>query len=212
MPDEPTVKRTIAFFDGQNLFNAAKYAFGYTWPNYHPLKLDKAICTQQGWHLDIACFYTGVPRSQNDVGRYTFWTNKLAQMKVDGVQTFSRMLQYRNQIVILPSGEQSTVQTSKEKGIDVRVALDVIASAYNATCDVALIFSQDQDLSEVADDVRDIAKQQKRWMKVACAYPVGPNYSNRRGINGTDWIQIDKATYDNCLDPRNYRPNQGTTN
>ncbi len=211
MSAEPSVKRTIAFFDGQNLFNAAKYAFGYTWPNYDPLKLAEAICVQQGWQLDIACFYTGIPRKQNDPGRYTFWTNKIAQMKVDGVQAFSRQLQYRNQTVSLPDGGHSTVQTSNEKGVDVRIALDVIASAYHATCDVALVFSQDQDLSEVADDVRDIASQQNRWMKIACAYPVGPNYNNRRGINATDWIPIDKLTYDACIDPRNYRPNRGTT-
>ena len=32
MPAEPPVKRTIAFFDGQNLFHAAKDAFGHVWP------------------------------------------------------------------------------------------------------------------------------------------------------------------------------------
>lgn len=39
MPAEPPVKRAIAFFDGQNLFYAAKYAFGYSWPNYDPILL-----------------------------------------------------------------------------------------------------------------------------------------------------------------------------
>ena len=33
MPTEPGVKRTIAFVDGQNLFHAAREAFGYTYPN-----------------------------------------------------------------------------------------------------------------------------------------------------------------------------------
>ena len=27
-----------------------------------------------------------------------------------------------------------------------------------------------------------------------------------RGINGTDWIRIDRATYDACIDPNDYRP------
>ncbi|HEX7549996.1 MAG TPA: hypothetical protein VF579_05440 [Candidatus Methylomirabilis sp.] len=30
MPPEPTVKRTVAFIDGQNLFHAVREAFGYT--------------------------------------------------------------------------------------------------------------------------------------------------------------------------------------
>jgi hypothetical protein len=33
-----------------------------------------------------------------------------------------------------------------------------------------------------------------------------PTTENRRGINGTEWIHIDRATYDACLDPNDYRP------
>ncbi|HJT32057.1 MAG TPA: hypothetical protein VJ783_08370 [Pirellulales bacterium] len=51
MPAEPAVKRAVAFFDGQNLFYAAKYAFGYNWPNYDPLKLAGIVCQKQGWQL-----------------------------------------------------------------------------------------------------------------------------------------------------------------
>ena len=71
--------------------------------------------------------------------------------------------------------------------------------------DVALIFSQDQDLSEVAEEMREIAREQRRWIKVACAFPSSPTSRNRRGIEKTDWIRIDRATYDACLDRRDYR-------
>jgi hypothetical protein len=79
VPAEPTLKRTIAFVDGQNLFYAAKKAYGYPYPNYDPKKL-------------------------------------------------------------------------------------------------------------------------------ACAFPISPTAENRRGINSTDWIRIDRATYDVCLDPNDYKP------
>ncbi len=36
MPAEPTTKRAIAFFDGQNPFYATKEAFDYSYPNYDP--------------------------------------------------------------------------------------------------------------------------------------------------------------------------------
>ena len=78
MPAEPAVKRAIAFFDGQNLFYAAKYAFGYSWPNYDPLKLAQAVCQAQGWQLLKTCFYTGVPSSDDDLFWNHFWTAKLA--------------------------------------------------------------------------------------------------------------------------------------
>jgi hypothetical protein len=47
---------------------------------------------------------------------------------------------------------------------------------------------------------------QNRWIKVASAFPSSPTSINRRGIERTDWIRIDRATYDACLDRRDYRP------
>ena len=81
----------------------------------------------------------------------------------------------------------------------------------NNACDVALIFSQDQDLSEVADEVRAISVQQNRWIKVTCAYPTSPTYNNTRGINKTDWYPFNRALYDACLDPRDYRCQTGSS-
>ena len=87
-----------------------------------------------------------------------------------------------------------------------RLALDVVAAARDNACDVAMIFSQDQDLSEVADEVKAISTQQNRWIKLACAFPISPTYNNTRGINKTEWVHIDRTTYDACIDPRDYRP------
>jgi len=58
----------------------------------------------------------------------------------------------------------------------------------------------------VADEVRSISIDQDRWIKVSCAYPVSPTYKNNRGINKTDWIQMERGLYDACIDPRDYRP------
>lgn len=76
---------------------------------------------------------------------------------------------------------------------------------HRAEYDVALIFSQDQDLSEVATELRVIAGEQGRWLKVASAFPCSPVSRNRRGVNKTDWIRIERTLYDTCLDPRDYR-------
>ncbi|MBC8350345.1 MAG: hypothetical protein H8E66_00040 [Planctomycetes bacterium] len=86
-----------------------------------------------------------------------------------------------------------------------RLALDVVAHAVTGTFDVAVIVSQDQDLTEVASEVRTIARTQKRWIKIASAYPVGPGTRDRRGVDRTDWIAIDRKTYDRCIDGRDYR-------
>lgn len=206
MPAEPDVKRAIAFVDGQNLFYAAKRAFGCRFPNHNPKALAERISTDRGWTLSQAFFYTGIPdRVDNAVWNH-FWTAKLAVMGTRGIRTFSRSLRYRNQTVRLPGGGTTTILVGEEKGVDVRVALDVVRMARENRYDVAPIFSQDQDLSEAADEVKAISAHQDRWIKVACAFPVSPTTENRRGINGADWIRIDRATYDASLDPNDYRP------
>ena len=137
--DGSPVRRAVVFVDGQNLFHAAREAFGYTYPSY-------------------------------DVQRHA----------------------------TLPL-------TGEEKGIDVRIALDVIALAHRREYDVALVMSQDQDLSEVAEEIRAVSREQQRWIKIASAFPQSPASQNRRGINKTDWIRIDRELYDQCLDRRDYR-------
>jgi hypothetical protein len=151
-------------------------------------------------------FYTGYPSAMDNEFWNHFWSAKLAQMGREGVSTYSRPLRYRNQTLTLADGTKITVPVGQEKGVDVRMALDIVALAHRREYDVALLFSQDQDLSEVADELRIIAAIQGRWLKVASAFPVSPTTRNRRGINSTDWIKIDRSTYDSCIDTRDYRP------
>ena len=54
------------------------------------------------------------------------------------------------------------------------------------------IFSQDQDLCEVVQEVAAIAAEQGRSIGVACAFPHGPDATSKRGIDKTDWIRMDQ--------------------
>lgn len=92
----------------------------------------------------------------------------------------------RNQTVYLPGGKTTTVLVGQEQGVDVHLALDVVRFARENKYDVAVIFSQDQDLSELAGEVRSIAHDYNRWINLACAYPVSPTTTNSRGISGMD--------------------------
>lgn len=210
MLTEPTTKRAIAFFDGQNLFHAARETFESRWPDYDPTALATAVCARQGWALAETRFYTGVPTPTDNPFWHAFWSEKLRALRGAGVFVYSRPLRYRNKTIRLPDGTEHNVLAGEEKGIDVRIALDVIRLATRDVYDVGLLFSQDQDLSEVGTEIRDIARERNRWIKLASAFPDSPVSRNRRGINGTDWVRIDRATYDACHDPRDYRPPRGT--
>ena len=139
-----------------------------------------------------------------------FWNHfrvaKGAQMGRDGVHVFTRPLRYRNKEITLPDGTIYTFLDGDETGIDLRLALDVIKLAHQRELDVAVLFCRDQDLTELADEVRTISREQNRWIKVASAYPYSPAVKHYRGIDRTEWIQITRAMYDACIDKRDYRP------
>ena len=206
MPEEPPVKRAVAFFDGQNLYRHAKDAFGHSHPNFNPVKLFDAVCATGGWRNHAVRFYTGTPAAAKDPMWHGYWTNRLLAMRRAGIFVTDRPIRYRQTEIRLPDGSRHLVDTQHEKGIDLRLGLDVVRLARTGQLDVAVIFSQDQDLAEVARDVRDISRSEDRWLKVVSAFPSGPRATVRRGIAGTDWFRIDQAFYDACLDPRDYRP------
>ena len=217
MPSVPSEKRAVAFFDGQNLFHAARAAFGYQHPNYDIKALAQTVCRQRGWRLTGHRFYTGIPNPTDDLFRHRFWAAKLLAMSRNGTRVFNRGLRYRNKAVVLPerpefgamAGCRYQFMAGEEKGIDVRISVDIIRMAHRREYDVALVFSQDQDLSEVADEIRVIAREQNRWIAIASAFPSSPAVRNKRGIDKTDWIKIDRRTYDSCLHAHDYRGPRG---
>lgn len=194
------------FFDGQNLFHAVKEAWGYTAPNFDAESLAHVVCSRLGWAPTQIRFYTGVPASRDDPMWHQFWDAKTAQMGRRGIVVFKRDLRTREFKWVDSEGNESTQQMYVEKGVDVRIALDVVRAVRLQSCDAILIFSQDQDFTEAVTDVKQIAAEQVRFVHLASAFPVGSGTINTRGIDGTDWQTIDDATYRSCIDTTNYFP------
>lgn len=133
-------------------------------------------------------FYTGIPDQNEDPFWNQFWVRKLGAMGARGVQTYSR-----------------TVKNNREKGVDLRLGIDVVRMAITNQYDIALIFSQDQDFTEAVETVKETAKLQNRWIWIASAFPYDPAYGKTAGIMGTEMIRIDRAMYDACIDSTDYR-------
>lgn len=171
--------------------------------NYDPRKLAELVCHKHGWQLAETRFYTGIPRqihpkNGNTDARRAFWDKKIHNMESNGVYVFTRELRY---------SEENGTWFEQEKGIDVRIALDVVMSIVLNRCEVALIFSQDQDLSEISNEIRSLSKRLSRWIKIASAFPYDESATgvNTRGIDRTDWCRISRAEYDSCIDTNHYR-------
>lgn len=196
----PDPLRTVVLIDGQNLYHLAKDAWApdpakgpspYSWPSYDVEKLAQWLVSRKPNRvLSGIRFYTGVPNPRiGDKERmwHGFWTNKLRGMTNRGIHV------YRGRIN--PGGQ--------EKGVDVSLAIDLIRLTYERAYDVAVIVSQDWDFGPAVLLAKKIATEQGRLVGVESAFPrLDPK---QRGVPGTEWTFIDKATYDACRDPRDYR-------
>jgi uncharacterized LabA/DUF88 family protein len=83
----------------------------------------------------------------------------------------------------------------KEKGIDLRMGLDILELAQDGAFDVAVLFCRDQDLRELIPSIRRVARTQNRQISLASAFPKSDARS-LRGIDGMRWLPIDQRTYE----------------
>jgi uncharacterized LabA/DUF88 family protein len=190
------------FIDGNNLYYAARTAFKSTRHDIDALA--RKICELKGWSVGSVNFYQGIPSKTHDPHTHEKWEKRIAVMQQQGVNVVTRDLVYRKKTVIGPDGKESVSLRSQEKGIDVRIALDVVRTAYEKKADVFVIFSQDQDLLEACLEVKRISADQKRAVRICSAFPCSDLSTNHRGIRDVEAISIDEKTYNKCLDDRPY--------
>jgi hypothetical protein len=203
----PAEVRVSAFVDGHNLFNWAKRCFGYKYPNFDIAKLIAGVTAlEPNRRLVQSCFYIGIPTQLDDLDNFNWWNKKLAAMGRSGVKVERRYLK-RRELKIHLEGivyYDATIPRLQEKGIDLKLGLDLVRHARNNTFDAGIVFSQDGDLVEVVEEVHEIAREQKRWIQLECAHPVAPGIESRP-IRRTIPRQITRALYDTCIDPTDYR-------
>lgn len=192
MKNQSTVNNKAAFFfDGQNFFNAAKEAFYYDKVNFDPIEIAKKLCGQENWALGPVRFYTGIPKEGD--WRRDFWLAKLNKFQRQGGIPIKRDLRYIRDDEI-----------GREKGIDVRIALDIVRMTHYRNFDICVILSQDNDLAEAVMEAKEIAGSQQRKIDFVSAYPNAAHSRNQSGMQRTRWVPIDKGFYDSCLDTNEY--------
>ena len=191
--------RTIVLIDGQNLYHLARIAWApvppsgstpYSWPSYDVEQFAAHLVGRLPQRtLAEVRFYTGVPAPAVNQFWHDFWTNKCRHLRNQGVHVYTGRVNSAGQ----------------EKGVDVSLALDLIQATHERRYDAAIIVSQDADFGPAVRLAKNIAHSQERYLLFESAFPVGPGSTSTRGVPGTTWIHIDKATYDACRDPRDYR-------
>ncbi len=193
--DEEQWTRIVVFFDGQNVLRTAGEVFGFDrnklW-NYDPRKLVEATVASMETqlralnapHPRIAIeeirFYTGVPTYERDRYVRSYWDRVFNRFRNDGIVVVTRDLRYYKQ------------GPPREKGIDLRIGLDIGRIAATRRCDGILLFSQDTDLAEAIQEARDLQARYTGQGRIYyfCAFPRNADPATHHGISRMHWIPL----------------------
>jgi uncharacterized LabA/DUF88 family protein len=199
------VARLILFVDYQNTYKGAREAF-HLWDDHqtcgqiHPLLLGQQIVSKDEYDNELAAIrvYRGRPDSLKDPRGYsanlrqsTVWEASSPLLKV-----ISRTLRYpRN----WPQ------EKAEEKGIDVALAIDVVAMAVREEYDVGVVMSTDTDIKPALEAVVSLGVNPFPRVAVA-AWSSPARHSRRLSIAGRQlWcFWLDENDYNAVADPTNY--------
>jgi uncharacterized LabA/DUF88 family protein len=210
------MKRVFVFFDGQAVFKQAKACWNYVEANFDPVCLANEVTSfVPNRELKGFFFYTGVPQGKYNPELRAFWNNKIRSIRATAAKdgsieifdTVTRDMKYKYKTVFDKKANRPVNRPiGREKGIDVRIALDIVKYARMGTFDVLIVMSQDSDLTEAVEDTKEIAIAQNRIMQYESAFPFteqpyDPKRFNRWGLPGTIVRRIYRDLYDNCVDP-----------
>ena len=209
--EEPTTTQRVAvFIDGQNLYKGVSKLFK---TRVHPVLIARELAGDR--QLAKTRYYSGVhqPRENPKIHAMSMRRHKL--IRRTGVDVIERTLKYHWEWGIvdrLPSAYKAkddethevTVKRhhqAREKGIDLALGLDALEAAYTGECEVIIIVSRDQDLAEIAREIKGRALT--RDVRVEVAIPASDKY--RHVMEGYDYTHfIDREMVDRCKDKFDY--------
>jgi uncharacterized LabA/DUF88 family protein len=138
-------RRVAAFIDYQNCYSCARDAFHQLGDpaylgNLSPMRLARLLASKGG-NSDLVYVgaYSGLADSTRDRKTFAARRRQINVWQKEGVEVHTRTLQY---LYGLPP---------REKGIDVKLAVDAVMTAMEGSCDTVILASCDTDLNPVID-------------------------------------------------------------
>jgi uncharacterized LabA/DUF88 family protein len=168
-------QRVAVFMDGANLYQAFRAAFGSA--RYSPAGLATVLAA--GRPVVHSGFYIGAVTRQMGEDLYAHQQRFLAKLRAEqGLTVWTRTLER--------AGERWY-----EKGVDVKMATDMVAGAYTHRFDVAIVASGDSDLAPAVREVRGaglavehaMTRQRRSWHLTR---------------ESSRFVEIDRAMFERC--------------
>lgn len=143
-----------------------------------PRQLGEALVAEDqaqygsGSHV-LSCvrFYTGIHTTSQNPIKHAQMARRLAAYEADGVDTISIPLRY------------DYLGKAREKGVDVRLAIDMVRLGRKGLFDVAIVATEDSDIDEAVKDLYAL-RDHERWLAVENALPL----SGKPGVRNPRWL------------------------
>jgi len=163
------------FIDGANVYRAFRRVFGSA--RYAPLRL--AVELAAGRDLVRANFYIAAVPQQMGLQLYS------------DQQRFLRSLRKEQRLTVWTGRMAQRDGRWYEKGIDVKIATDMVAMAYSGEYDVAILVSGDSDLAPAVHEVRRIGRPVENAMP-------GSRRSRHLVQESSGFVEIGQALFERC--------------
>jgi len=168
-------ERVAVFIDGANAYRAFKAAFGST--RYSPVRLARELSGIR--ELVRTTFYVAtVPQ---EMGAQIYASQ----------QRFLRILSQQPGLSVWTGRMARSQGRWYEKGVDVKIATDLVAWAYQGWYDTAIVVSGDSDLVPAAQEVRRLGG------KVETAMPRARRSWHLLQVSSR-FMEIDRALFKRC--------------
>lgn len=145
-------KDVIVMIDYQNLYHRMKHQLGIPAGQVNVLSMLREICIANklaGREEDVGLkVYTGIPDKEESLEGYTTIVRMRDWLQYNGAEVWTRPLMYCT---------SKGIKTVKEKGTDVRLASDLVASVAKQEATRFLLVTQDQDLAEAVEVASNLA-------------------------------------------------------
>lgn len=198
------MSRVIVFVDAQNFYRSARRAFfddatdPYRVGQFHPRALGSLLCSRDSDRsLAAVRLYTGRPDAYLQPAASRANVRQCQAWEQAGCYVFARQLRY-------PRGwpDNAGGQRPQEKGIDVRMALDIALLASRGEYDVAIVCSGDTDLIPAVEEVLD----GEGSAQVEVAGWRSEHYRQRLSVEGRNlWCHwLTREDYDRVRDDTDY--------
>ena len=202
------------FLDYQNVYKGARETFGteaddYTFGQIYPRRLGLLLCDRgrpidPDRELELVRVFRGAPSSKHNPRGQAACQRQVDEWNSQArVEAVTRPLKYYL-AGWTASGDQQW--TAREKGIDVLIALSMLAGAINDEYDVAILMSGDSDLVPAIEQVLALGKR--------CEVASWSSADRKRGritVPGHKvWCHwLDEGDYQHVSDPNDYATPRG---